>query len=118
MGDFHRDIRRTKVKFVGDAMHEFDEDEAKKYMKHIALHHTGTVGDMTAGHEPVDYVRYPYFEVYSDQSGRIVIELEPEQVTVIGTPIPADESDPVSREEQNKNMMNFLNGLMGETEDK
>jgi hypothetical protein len=55
-----------------------------------------------------DYSNYPYLEVYSDQNGRIVLELEPGQVQVIGTPIPASESEPVSREEQNRNMAEFL----------
>ena len=50
----------------------------------------------------------PYIEMYADQNGRIVLELEPDQVQVIGTPIPASESEPVSREEQNRNMAEFL----------
>lgn len=42
------------------------------------------------------------------------IELEPVQVEVIGTPIPAIESDPISRDEQNRNMSEFLGGLAQE----
>jgi len=38
----------------------------------------------------------------------VVIELEPVQVEVIGTPIPACESDPISREQQKRNMAEFL----------
>jgi hypothetical protein len=41
----------------------------------------------------------------------VVIELEPEQVQVIGRPIPACESDPISREQQARNMANFLAGI-------
>ena len=41
----------------------------------------------------------------------MVIELEPIQVEVIGTPIPAIESDPISRDEQRRNMAEFLGGM-------
>ena len=50
-------------------------------------------------------------EAYTDQNGRIVLELDPDQVEIIGTPIPACESDPVSREEQAEIMAGFLKGL-------
>jgi hypothetical protein len=43
-----------------------------------------------------------------------VIELEPAQIEVIGTPIPACESDPISRDEQKQNMAEFLGGLAAE----
>ena len=72
------------------------------------MHQTGKVGDITAGLPPQDYSSSPYIEVHSNQNGRIVLELEPEQVQVIGTPIPASESEPVSREEQDRNMAEFL----------
>jgi len=56
----------------------------------------------------------PYLEYYSEQNGRVVLELEPEQVEVIGTPIPAVESDPISRAEQEGKMANFLAGMSRE----
>ena len=71
-------------------------------------------GDMTAGLPPQDYAAYPYFEWYSEANGRVVLELDPEQVEVIGKPIPACESDPVSREKQQQNMAAFLGGLAKE----
>ncbi|MCX5646696.1 MAG: hypothetical protein NTZ17_18770 [Phycisphaerae bacterium] len=77
--------------------------DAEDYMDGIAPQQTGKVGDITAGLPPVDYVNYPYIEWYSDENGRVVIELEPVQVEVIGTPIPACESDPISREQQKRN---------------
>jgi len=43
-----------------------------------------------------------------------VLELDPEQVEVIGKPIPACESDPVSREKQERNMVAFLGGMAQE----
>ena len=81
-GDFHRDIRGAKICFAGDGA------DAGRYMSCFAAHQTGDVGDITAGLPPRDYVDYPYIEWYSDQNGRVVIELEPEQVQLIGTAPP------------------------------
>lgn len=111
-GDFHRDIRGAKIRFTGDGG-KTDED-AERYMQGFALHQTGKTGDITAGLPPADYVSYPYIETYSNQNGRIVLELEPEQIEVIGRPIPMCESDPISRKKQNRNMAKFLCGLAQE----
>jgi len=113
-GDFHRDIRGAKVYFIGDASETDPPEEAAGYMESFAQHQTGKAGDITAGLPPADYVSYPYLEIYSDQNGRTVIELEPFQIEVIGTPIPAIESDPISREQQSQNMAAFLGGLAEE----
>jgi len=81
-------------------------------MDSFAYHQTGKVGDMTAGLPPADYVDGAcYLEWYGDDNGRVVLELEQSQVEVIGTPIPACESDPISRTEQSQNMADFLTGL-------
>jgi exonuclease III len=111
-GDFHRDIRGAKIHFKGGA--SGDEPGAEGYMEGFSSHQTGNVGDITAGLPPTDYVSYPYIEWYGDNNGRVVIELEPGQVEVIGTAIPACESDPISRGEQNRNMDKFLGGLAKE----
>jgi hypothetical protein len=103
-GDFHRDIRGTVVRLHNDTPAE----AAPGYMEGMAPRQTGKVGDMTAGREPRDYVEYPYFEWYSDQNGRVVLELSAEQVEVIGTPRPWKDEKPVSRAEQDKNMGEFL----------
>ena len=67
---------------------------------------------MTAGREPADYVKgYGYFEWYGEDNGRVVIELEPDQVEILTQPIPACESDPLSRKKQAENMANFLCGI-------
>ncbi|HUU82140.1 MAG TPA: DUF2958 domain-containing protein, partial [Phycisphaerae bacterium] len=87
-----------------------------KYLEGFSLTQTGEVGDMTAGLPPQDYVNYPYFEWYSEANGRVVLELEPDQVEVIGKPIPACESDPVSRKKQQQNMAEFLGGMARELE--
>ncbi len=111
-GNFHRDIRGAKFRFRGDG--DKDDPRVANFMEGFAEHQTGKAGDITAGRPPIDYVNYPYVEWWSDQNGRVVLELEHEQVEVIGTPIPACESDPISREEQARNMAGFLTGLSQE----
>ena len=113
-GNFHRDIRGAKIHFTGDACEADPPVDAEGYMDGFAQHQTGKAGDITAGREPRDYVDYPYVEIYSEQNGRVVIELEPVQVEVIGKPIPACESDPISRQEQSRNMAEFLGSLARE----
>ena len=112
-GNFHRDIRGAKIRFTGDGLK--DDPEAASYMDGFGEHQTGKVGDITTGLPPSDYlVGRPYAEWYDHENGRVVLELEAGQVEVIGQPIPACESDPISREEQARNMANFLAGLSRE----
>ena len=113
-GNFHRDIRGAKIYFIGEASETNTPENAAGYMEGFAKLQTGDAGDITAGLEPVDYVSYPYIEWYSEQNGRVVIELSKDQIEVIGTPVPAIESDPISREGQNRNMAEFLGGLAAE----
>ncbi len=113
-GNFHRDIRGAKIRFRGDAAETEPPADANEYTKGFALHHTGKVGDMTAGLPPYDYGQAPYFEWFGKENGRVVIELEPTQVEVIGTPIPARESYPVSRDTQKRNMAQFLGSIAAE----
>lgn len=113
-GNFHRDIRGAKIHFTGDAYEDQADIDGEKYMEGFALHQTGKAGDITAGREPVDYAAYPYIEWYSAENGRVVLELELVQIEVIGNPIPAMESFPISRKEQSRNMAEFLGGLAAE----
>ncbi len=53
----------------------------------------------------------PYVEWFSEENGRVVLELKPEQVEVIGKPVPWQETEPISRKEQHENMARFLVGL-------
>jgi hypothetical protein len=108
-GDFHRDIRGAKVRLRGNG-ESANAEESAKYLEGFSTLQEGNVGDMTAGREPVDYVNYPYFEWYSD-NGRVVIELEQDQVEILTQPIPACESDPINRNQQAENMANFLCGI-------
>ena len=110
-GNFHRDIRGAKIHFTGDAYEDHYDIDSNSYFEGFAQHQTGKVGDITAGLPPFDYGREPYIEWFGEENGRVVIELEPVQVEVIGTPIPAIESDPISRQEQRRNMAEFLGGI-------
>ena len=108
-GNFHRDIRGAKIHLLSERWKH--DEKAQHYMQGFSLHQTGKVGDITAGLTPRDYVDYPYIEWYGDENGRVVLELEPEQIKVVSTPIPACESDPLSRTEQILNMAVFLKGI-------
>ena len=113
-GNFHRDIRGAKIHFTGDADEDGADIDCGNYFEDFATHQTGKVGDITAGLPPNDYGSVPYVEWFGTENGRVVIELEPTQLEVIGTPIPAIESDPISREEQNRNISEFLGSLAQE----
>ena len=113
-GNFHRDIRGAKIHFTGDAYEDQQDVDPGSYLEGFAQHQTGKAGDITAGLPPHDYGCTPYVEIFSEQNGRIVLELEPAQIEVIGTPIPAIESDPISRKEQRRNMTEFLGSLAQE----
>ena len=61
-GNFHRDIRGANIRFTGDAYEDQKDVEGEKYMEGFSLRQTGSVGDITAGLPPQDYVKYPYIE--------------------------------------------------------
>ena len=109
-GDFHRDIRGAKVRLRGDG-ESANTEESAKYLEGFSKLQKGNVGDMTAGLPPYDYTKDPYFEWYGDDNGRIVIELEPDQIEILTPPIPACESDPIDRRQQAENMAKFLCGI-------
>src|SRR3989339_405239 len=109
-GDFHRDIRGARVRLYGDG-EAAEPKQSANYMKGFSKFQKGNAGDMTAGREPVDYVNYGYFEWYSENNGRVVIELDRDQVEILTQPIPACESDPLNRKKQAENMANFLCGI-------
>ena len=117
-GDFHRDIRGTKIRMRNPNPSDRNQNgslgevRAGSYMDGFSQVQTGEVGDITAGLPPRDYSDYPYLEWYSEQNGRVVLELDPAQVEVVGRPIPALESDPVSREKQGENVACFMQSLM------
>ena len=87
-GDFHEDIRGKKIKLTNANPKYKDEglNENVTYMDGFSEIQTGGVGDITAG-IPVDgvvpYVDYPYIEWYSEENGRVVLELDHDQVEII-----------------------------------
>ena len=105
-GDFHRDIRGTRIHLQGEG--QKDDPTAASYMDSFAIDQQGKVGDITAGLPPRDYVDYPYIEWYGDANGRVVIELASRQIQVLGNPKTWLDSKPVSRKEQARNMASFL----------
>lgn len=88
-GDFHEDIRGKKIRITNtnpkDKNEELERDGS--YMESFSEIQTGGVGDITAG-LPVDgnppYVSYPYIEWYSQENGRVVLELDSEQIEITG----------------------------------
>lgn len=106
-GNFHRDIRGAKIRFRCGAVN--NNEEAEKYMEDFCRWQIGKVGDMTAGLPPEDYVSGQcYLEWYSNENGRVVIELEQNQVELLTMPISVHDSEPISRKQQNQNMTEFL----------
>jgi len=81
-------------------------------MGSFSLWQKGKVGDITAGHPPHDYVDYPYIEWYSEANGRVVLELEPHDINVIGTPLPFELAKPVSRRQQGENFAEHLRRIV------
>jgi hypothetical protein len=106
-GNFHRDIRGARILLKGDAL-ENETTVSPDYMEGISLLQKGKVGDITAGLKPCDYVDSPYIEWYSESNGRVVIELDKEQIVVVGKRISPKTEYPISRREQQQNMLEFM----------
>jgi hypothetical protein len=91
VGDFHEDIWGKIIRLTNP--NPSDRNEAlgrgRSYMDGMAEEQIGETGDITAG-LPVNgkypYVRYPYIEWYSEDNGRVVLELDPSQVAVVEPP--------------------------------
>jgi hypothetical protein len=112
-GNFHRDIRGTRIYLRGDAQE--NEQNAQAYMSGFLEKQQGHAGDITAGLYPYDYVKGRcYIEWYSEDNGRVVLELDQDQLEIIGVPVPVDQSEPVSRQEQDRNMMDFMRNMAQE----
>ncbi len=111
-GNFHRDIRGATIQFECEDYRDEDPMAAVEYLKTFSPVQSGRAGDITAGRPPHDYSDSPYIEWYSEQNGRVVIQLECNQVKIIGTPIPAIESDPIDRNEQEQNLKNFMDDIL------
>ena len=111
-GNFHRDIRGAKIRLRGDG-ESVNSQQAAGYMQGFSTMQKGKVGDITAGRMPCDYGApgQAYVEWYSDDNGRVVLELDTEQVELLTQAIPAMESDPIDRQQQAQNMAEYLTGM-------
>jgi hypothetical protein len=105
-GNFHRDIQGAKIRFRGDG--KTDTAEAADYMKGFSVFQNGKVDIITAGLSLFDSWDRPHIEWHSNENGRIVIELEEDQVEVIGEPVPGKESLPISPRDQGKTLGEFM----------
>lgn len=113
-GDFHRDIQGARIRIVGEANPQ--TPDAFAYMKGFAAEQRGKAGDITAGLPPTDYVDYPYIEWYSEENGRVVIELDRDHIEVIGRPIPVKQAILAARKEQAANLKEFMDTVAARME--
>jgi hypothetical protein len=109
-GDFHRDIRGAKIRLTNPDPP--DGASCRGWMEGFATVQAGNAGDITAGHPPHDYGERPYIEWYSERNGRVVLTPDPGWLEVVGRPIPWQESEPVSRREQERLLHDFVSGLL------
>lgn len=110
-GNFLSDITGCKIRIVNP-----DPEGDKEYMKHFNKVQRGEVGDITAGLPPRPYVGYPYIEWYAEDNGRVVLELDPEQVKVIAGPawLADEDVDTEQKEASREQFAGFLKGLVKE----
>ena len=72
---------------------------------------TNYAAKIAAGELYYPYVDYPYLEWYSD-NGRVVLELEPSQITVIRPEMPPMEKTPQELAQDRKNRKKAFGGFM------
>lgn len=91
-GDFELDIRGKRIGlrnvFLGR------EAAAAEYMEGFDLFQIGRAGHITAGWPPQTWTDYPYIEWYSVTNDRVVLYLEPHQVTVLDEPVELAAAEP------------------------
>ena len=89
---------------TGIELEDRRRDVAAKYAANIA-----------AGELYYPYVQYPYFEWYSD-NGRVVLELDPSQITVIRPETPPMQKSPQELAQDRKNRAkafgSFMHGMV------
>lgn len=109
-GDFHRDVRGARLRLAPRNGPRPGPAEGT-HMRGFELLQTGDAGDITAGKPPYDYGNHPYIEWYSRENGRVVIELAPNDVEILGDPIPWKETRPVDRAVQDDLFDKFTSGM-------
>jgi hypothetical protein len=90
-GNFHEDIRGKIIRLSNAHPSDRNEtfDRNGSYVDSIAEEQIGEAGDITAGlpvNGKVPYVDYPYVVWYSEANGRVVLELESDQMAVVEPP--------------------------------
>ena len=88
LGDFHQDIVGAVIRITNPKPSDRNRelDRPGTYMEGFSHIQRGEVGDITAGLPPQPYVNYPYIEWYSKLNGRVVLELDSEQLEIIKQP--------------------------------
>ncbi len=110
-GDCHRDLQGKRFRISNpNPCERFPESAGRSYVDGLDPVQTGETGDITAGGPPQDYVGYPYIEWYSEQNGRVVLELERSQLEILtdtsrGRGVKPKKLDP---KRQHQNMKKFL----------
>jgi len=113
-GDCHRDLQGRRFRVHNPDPRDRDEGAGPgSYVDGLVPRQRGSVGDMTAGGPPVDYVAYPYLEWYAD-NGRVVLELEPSQLEIL-TDEPTFAPRELDRATQHELMAGFLGELVAAT---
>jgi hypothetical protein len=83
-------------------------DELDERRRAVAADYAAKIG---AGELYYPYVAYPYLEWYSD-NGRVVLELDPSQITVIRPETPPTEKSPQELAQDRKNRAKAFGGFM------
>jgi len=113
-GDCHRDLRGARLRLRERSEAPVHWDRATQMMQGFATRQTGVAGDMTAGLPPYDYGESPYLEWYSEANGRVVLELSPSDVEVIGDPLPWQQEQPINPNRSRVLLEEFVGSLATE----
>ncbi len=120
-GDFREDIRGKKIRITNPEPRDRNEDleRSGSYVDGISRIQEGEVGDITAGipvNGRVPYVEYPYIEWFSKANGRIVLELESNQIEITDDISPflpplTEEDKRIRREKRESVFFGFLEDM-------
>lgn len=91
-GDFEPDIRGRRIGLKGVFLGK--DATAVEYMKGLTAQQVGKAGHITAGWPPQSWTDYPYIEWYSATNDRVVLHLEPHQVSILDPTTDVATEDP------------------------
>ncbi|MBI3336747.1 hypothetical protein HYZ98_04265 [Candidatus Peregrinibacteria bacterium] len=121
-GDFHEDIRGTKIRLTNPEPKDRNESFEREgsYVDGLSEKQAGEAGDITAGLEvngKYPYTDYPYIEWYSEINGRVVLELDPSQMEIVedrrAEVAPLSEGEKKEAQiKKDQAMMNFMKDLV------